>query len=352
MLLKLESILIYSMFAFFISLMLYPLYILLLKRIKAWKTLREDSTSWWSATIFNNLHWHKIWTPTMWGGLIILVVALLVLFSYVLQWMWIITFSLLTREETYIILFAFFSMWILGLIDDYLNIKWVWKVKWLTAKMKLIWMFLFSAFISYWFYFRLWISSVNIRPLWYELDLWFLYAIFTFIFTIAIVNAINIADWLDWLVWWLTVMVLFVLWVITFFYWWYLATTVIWIVLWSMLAFLWFNINPAKIFIWDSWALALGWLISSLVYLIDIRAWILIPFMILFAIFWLEIATSFLQIFWKKVFKKKLFAIAPFHHLLEYKWNAEYTIVMKLWLIQWVLSALTLTLVFYQFQTI
>lgn len=352
MLLKLDSILIYSMVAFFISLILYPLYIIFLQKIKAWKTIREHSTSWWQATIFNKLHWHKAWTPTMWWWLMILVVAFLVLFSYLLQDFWFIKYSLIERTETYIILFAFFSMWILGLIDDYLNIKWVWKVKWLTAKMKLIWMFMFSAFISYWFYYKLWISSINIWPLGYSLDLWFFYAIFTFIFTIAIVNAINITDWLDWLVWWLNILVLFVLWIITFSYWWYLATTVIGIVLWSLLAFLWFNINPARIFMWDSWALALWWLISSLVYLIDIRTWILLPFMVLFAIFWIEIWTSFLQIFWKKIFKKKLFAIAPFHHLLEYKWNAEFTIVMKLWLVQWVLSVITLILFFYQFHTL
>jgi UDP-N-acetylmuramyl pentapeptide phosphotransferase/UDP-N-acetylglucosamine-1-phosphate transferase len=51
----------------------------------------------------------------------------------------------------------------------------------------------------------------------------------------------------------------------------------------------------------------------------------------------------------KKYFKKKVFAVSPFHHLLEHKWMPETTIVMKAWLIQWILAAITLIAIFYQF---
>lgn len=279
----------------------------------------------------------------------ILIVFLMVIWSIILQKLKIINYSLFNQRETYILLFGFFSLWTLGLIDDLLNIKWIWKVKWLTAKMKLLWMFLFSAFISYWFYFKLWIDWINLWPIGGKLHLWIGFLIFTFIFTVFIVNAVNITDWLDWLAGWLCLMILFILWIITFFYKWYLATALIWVVIWVLLAFLWFNINPAKIFMWDSWALALGGLIATLVYLLNIRMWILIPFIILFAIFEIEILSSFIQIIWKRIFKRKFLPIAPFHHTLEYLWQKEYTIVMKLRLIQWVLSWITLILVFYQF---
>jgi phospho-N-acetylmuramoyl-pentapeptide-transferase len=75
---------------------------------------------------------------------------------------------------------------------------------------------------------------------------------------------------------------------------------------------------------------------------------IIIPFMILFLLFWLEIGSSALQIFWKKVFKHKLFAIAPFHHLLEHRGWAEMTIVMKSRLIQALLASTALILFLYQ----
>jgi len=32
-----------------------------------------------------------------------------------------------------------------------------------------------------------------------------------------------------------------------------------------------------------------------------------------------DITTSFLQIFWKKLFHKKFFEVAPLHHLFEKK---------------------------------
>jgi len=150
------------------------------------------------------------------------------------------------------------------------------------------------------------------------------------------------------LVWGLMLIVLAVLGVVTFINQWFLATTLIWIVLWTLLAFLRFNINPAKIFMGDSWALALGWLIATLVYLLNIKFGIIIPFLILFMIFWVEVWSSFLQILRKKIFKRKLFTIAPFHHSLEHNGTPEHTIVMKFWVIQWVLAAIALIGMLYQ----
>ena len=50
-------------------------------------------------------------------------------------------------------------------------------------------------------------------------------------------------------------------------------------------------------------------------------------------LFVLEAGSSLIQIFWKKVFKKKLFISAPIHHHLEATgWN-EAKIVMRFWVI-------------------
>jgi UDP-N-acetylmuramyl pentapeptide phosphotransferase/UDP-N-acetylglucosamine-1-phosphate transferase len=45
--------------------------------------------------------------------------------------------------------------------------------------------------------------------------------------------------------------------VITFAYGWYLSTTLLGIIAGTLLAFLFFNVNPAKVFMGDSGALAL-----------------------------------------------------------------------------------------------
>jgi len=350
MLTKFTQILIFGLSAFFVSFLLYPRYIKLLKKRKAGQSIRDSARSGGEASIFKELHAHKAGTPTMWWWLFLIVVGLMVVLSIILQQTWYINNSLFNREETYVILFALFSMWGLGLVDDVLNIRWNGKIKWLTAKMKLVWMFLFSWFISRWFYTKLGIDYINIWPFGGELQLGIFYPILTFFFTISITNAINIADGLDGLVAWLMLLVLAILGIMTFVSSWYLATTIIVIMIWCLLAFLWYNINPAKIFMWDAWALGLWWLTATLVYLLDINFWTIIPFVIMFSLFWLEIASSTLQMFWKKVFKKKLFLIAPFHHQLEKQWMPEHTIVMRFWLLQWVLVAIALIMFFYQIQ--
>jgi UDP-N-acetylmuramyl pentapeptide phosphotransferase/UDP-N-acetylglucosamine-1-phosphate transferase len=80
------------------------------------------------------------------------------------------------------------------LIDDRLNIIGKQGIKGMTAKMKMLRMALFSSFISYWFYAKLGVSTLNIWPLGGELDLGIGMPIVTFFFTITIVNAINITD--------------------------------------------------------------------------------------------------------------------------------------------------------------
>jgi phospho-N-acetylmuramoyl-pentapeptide-transferase len=127
-----------------------------------------------------------------------------------------------------------------------------------------------------------------------------------------------------------------------------LATTIVGISIATLSAFLWYNAFPAKVFMWDSWALALGGLIATLVYLLNMKLSIFIPFMILFGLFRVEMGSSFLQIVWKKYLKRKLFPIAPFHHLLQYRGMHETTIVMKFRLVQRILATVCVIMLFYQ----
>lgn len=350
MIIKLTQILLFSLAACIISFVLYPYYIKLLKKRKAGQQIRDTARSGWEASIFKELHAHKQWTPTMWWGLFLIVMVMMVIISFMLQQQWYINNSLFNRNETYVLLFAFFSMWILGLVDDVLNVKWTWDIKWLTSNMKFIWMFLFSWFISWWFYDKLDITYLNLRPFAWEVQLWLLLPLLSFIFTVWLVNAVNITDGLDGLVGGMILIVLWVLGIMAFTSQWYLATTIIGIVIWSIIAFLWFNINPAKVFMWDAWSLGLGWLIATMVYLLNINTGIIIPFILLFLIFWIEIWSSMLQMTRKRLFKRKLFLIAPFHHYLEKKWLKEHSIVMKFRLIQSLLWAIVLVMLFFQLQ--
>lgn len=348
MLLKLNQIILFSLWAFFLALILYPIYIKILKKLKAGQQIRETSVTWDKSTIFTQLHQHKSGTPTMWWWLFLLIMAIMVLISIILQKQWLTNYSLFARSETYILLFWFFSMWLIGIVDDWMNIKWIGKIKWLSARAKLIWMFLFAWFISRWFYWKLWVNYINLWPIAGKIDIWLFAPVLTFFITISIVNAINITDGLDWLAGWLMSMVLFLLTIVMFFNGAYLATTIIWILIACLIAFMFFNINPAKIFMWDSWALALWWILATILYILNMRMWIFIPFLIVFAIFIIDTASSFLQILSKRYLKRKLYPTSPLHHLLEHNGIPEATIVMKAWLIQGILTAITIIAIFYQ----
>ena len=349
---KFINILMYCLIATGLSVILYPRYIRLLKYLKAGKTIREVSVTGEKSEIFTQLHAHKAGTPTMGGGLFIIIMLVMVALSFIIQKLGFINFSLWNPQETYIILFGFFSMGLIGLVDDFLNIKNFGKIKWLSAKTKLIGMFLFSAWISYWFYWVLGVDYINLWPLGGKIEIWLWFPILTFIATIAIVNAINITDGLDGLAGGLMMIILTSLGLITFLNGTYIATTIISILISVLVAFLFYNINPAKVFMGDSWAFALGGIVASLLYLLNMRFWIIIPFIIIFWVFILEFLSSGLQIFWKKILKRKLFAVAPFHHLLEYKGMQESTIVMKIWLIQAILGIIWVIFILVQYLTL
>ncbi|GHW03022.1 phospho-N-acetylmuramoyl-pentapeptide-transferase [candidate division SR1 bacterium] len=342
MLVYLSQILGFTLIAFLVSFAVYPLYIQQLHRWKAGKSIREDTATGEKAEIFNQLHAYKAGTPTMGGGLFLLIMGLMIGASVILQKLGWITNSLRNQQETYIILFGFFSMGLIGLIDDILNIKQVGKVKGLNMRAKLIGLFIFSAAISYWFYVRLGIDYINLRPIAGKVSLGRGFPILTFFATIVIVNAINITDGLDGLAGGLNISVLSVFLIAALLNGTFIAATVISIIIAILGAFLFFNIKPAKVFMGDSGAFALGGIIASMLYLLNMRTGIFIPFLVLFLLFMIEILSSGLQMGRKKVFHKKLFTIAPLHHRLEYRGQAEYTIVMRLRLIQTVLMVIAI----------
>ena len=94
------------------------------------------------------------------------------------------------------------------------------------------------------------------------------------------------------------------------------------------LGFLWFNSYPAQIFMGDAGALPLGGIIGAVAIFIK-QEFILI---IAGGIFVIEAFSVLLQIFSVRVFKKKIFKAAPFHHHLQLLGWPESKIVIRLWI--------------------
>jgi phospho-N-acetylmuramoyl-pentapeptide-transferase len=105
------------------------LYIKILRKYHLGKTIREEAVTGEKSTIFSQMHQHKAGTPTMGGGIFLIVMILMIGLSFVLKKFDFVNNTLIARQETYILLFGFFSMGLIGLVDDILNIKGHGKVK-------------------------------------------------------------------------------------------------------------------------------------------------------------------------------------------------------------------------------
>jgi phospho-N-acetylmuramoyl-pentapeptide-transferase len=273
----------------------------------------------------------------MWWALILATVFFMILASIILQWLGIIDNSLFNRNETYLILFTLFTVGTLGAIDDFMNIKWIWKTKWLSARFKMFWLIIFAVLWALWFYFKLdWSNKDLIIPFVEQgihLWIWFI-PLFIFVI-IASANSVNISDWLDWLAGWLLLFAYAVYTYITYDQWLYLLSTLCVSIIWALIAFLWFNVKPAKFYMWDMWSLSLGaalWIIAMITNTLFIL-------LIVWAIFIFETISVIIQLSSKKLRNwKKVFKIAPFHHHLEANGWSEETVVFRLWLI-WMIFA-------------
>jgi phospho-N-acetylmuramoyl-pentapeptide-transferase len=325
----------FGLATFLVWFILTPKYIQVLQYAKMWKQIRENATIW-KAFEFMKLHGKKAWTPTMWGAIILGSVFLMVLVSIILQKFWYTNNSLLNQKETYLSLFTLFTVWLLGWVDDWMNIKGIWKTKWISAKFKMAWLILFSGLWAWWFYDKLGWSEVLLSlPLLPGLELGILFIPLFMFILIAAANSVNFTDWLDGLAWGLLLFTYGVYGFITYDQWLFLLSTLCVSICGALIAFLWFNIKPAKFFMWDVGSLALGanlWLMALLTNTVAIL-------IIVGMIFILETLSVIIQLTSKKLRNwKKVFKIAPFHHHLEACGWSEETVVFRLWLVWMILS--------------
>lgn len=102
----------------------------------------------------------------------------------------------------------------------------------------------------------------------------------------------------------------------------------------SCLAFLWFNAPPAAVFMGDTGSLALGGALGA----IAVTAHHEIVLGIIGGLFVLEAVSVIVQVFWFKRTGKRVFRMAPIHHHFEQLGWAEATVVIRFWIISFVLA--------------
>ena len=100
------------------------------------------------------------------------------------------------------------------------------------------------------------------------------------------------------------------------------------------LGFLWFNAPPAQIFMGDTGSLALGGLVGTVAVAVK-QEFVLV---IVGGLFVLEGASVIIQVLYFKMTGKRIFLMAPIHHHFEQKGWKEPQIVIRFWIISFVLA--------------
>jgi phospho-N-acetylmuramoyl-pentapeptide-transferase len=100
------------------------------------------------------------------------------------------------------------------------------------------------------------------------------------------------------------------------------------------LAFLWFNAPPAAVFMGDTGSLALGGTLGA----IAVVAQHEFVLAVIGGLFVVEALSVIIQVFWFKRTGKRVFRMAPIHHHFEQMGWAESTVVIRFWIVSFVLA--------------
>ncbi|MFY9228503.1 MAG: phospho-N-acetylmuramoyl-pentapeptide-transferase [Candidatus Microsaccharimonas sp.] len=321
---ELSNTFILSVIAFLLAMFLTPIYTFVAYRFKFWKRQRTESTTGEALTVFTKLHADKFKRniPTMAGAIFVVAIAIVTLLLN------------LDRAETWLPFAALAGGAVVGLIDDIINIRGLGKgVAGLRSNLKFLMITAIGLFLGWFFFAKLGVDTVYV-PFIGELVLgWFIVPIFAFV-VVAAGNAVNISDGLDGLAGGLAAIAFGSFGIIALLQGNPMLAGFCFTVVGALLSYLWFNIYPARFFMGDVGSFALGTSLGVVAMLTD--SLFLLP--IIGLVFVLEAGSSLIQIFSKKVFKRKIFISAPIHHHLEAIGWPETKVTMRFWVIAAVCS--------------
>lgn len=279
--------------SFALSLVLGPIVIPFLRKLKMGQTEREEGVQ---------SHLKKAGTPTM-GGVIILVSVIMTSLLYVKDYPKILP-----------VLFLTIGFGLIGFLDDYLKVV-MKRSDGLFPKQKMALQIVVTAVFAYYLVKVTNVPMTLLIPFssGKYLDIGWLSIPLLFVVVIGTVNGVNFTDGLDGLASSVTVLVA------TFF-------TVVAVgtrsgiepvtcaVVGALLGFLLFNVYPASVFMGDTGSLALGGFVASTAYMLQMPLFIVIVGLI----YLIEVLSVMIQVtYFKKTGGKRIFKMAPIHHHFE-----------------------------------
>ena len=283
-------------------------------------------------------HLAKRGTPTM-GGLMIMT-ALVV---SMLLWMD------LTNRYTWAVLFVTLGFGAIGFLDDYDKVK-KRSTAGVSGRVRLLFEFLIAGIAS-------WIlvtmgGNTHLYVPFYNgpvIDLSYGYILFAAFTIVAFGNAVNLTDGLDGLATMPVIIACLAFFVISYLVGNAKFATYLGIphvpgaadlpiicaaIIGAGLAFLWFNAPPAAVFMGDTGSLALGGAIGT----IAVACHHEIVLGIVGGLFVVEAMSVIIQVFFYKRTGKRVFKMAPIHHHFEQIGWSEPTVVIRFWIVAFILA--------------
>lgn len=303
--------------AFIITVILCPVVIPFLTKLKFGQFVRDDGPK---------SHLKKTGTPTM-GGIIIV--------SSILVTSLIFTGS---NPDIIPILLVTIGFGIIGFLDDFIKVV-MKRSLGLRAYQKIIGQLAISTIYCYYILNYTDLGTKIMIPFsngqFIDLGFWFIP--FGIIVILGTVNGVNLTDGLDGLATSVTILLATFFTVVSI----GLKTDVYPITgaaVGSLLAFLLFNSHPARVFMGDTGSLALGGFVVATAIYLQMPLFILLVGLI----YLVECISVILQVGYYKLTKKRIFRMAPIHHHYELKgWN-ETRIVAVFGIITAILSLIGL----------
>ncbi len=326
--------------AFIVTMVWTPALTHFLYKYKLGKQIRIDP----NAPVFSALHQKKSGTPTM-GGVLVWLTTLVIAVAlfYAARWTnspLLDKLNFLTRSQTLLPLGAFVASAVVGLVDDFFNIRRVGpRGGGLSMKHRLLVYTAIAIVGAWWFSFKLGWDILHI-PFIGDISIgWWYIPIFIFVI-VATSFSVNEIDGLDGLAGGTLLAAFGAYGIIAFAQGRIDLAAFCGVIVGALLAFLWFNIPPARFFMGDTGAMSLGVTLGIVALLTN--AAFLLPIIGLLLV--LESGSVILQVLSKKIRKKKIFLSSPIHHHLEASGWPEQKIVMRFWVIAAVMAVIGIVL--------
>ncbi len=340
---------------FFVGIAITPIITNFLYTHKMWKKKAGKGVGYGGGAtpLFDELHKEKdTGTPRM-GGLVIwigLALTLVIIFAakFAAPQSLLASLDFVSRSQTWIPIAAFFIGAIVGLIDDYLIVRGSgthFADGGLPLTKRLIAVVLVAAAIGWWFYAKLGVTSVSFFGVTtIGLGWWF---IPFFIIVVVAVYASSIIDGIDGLSGGVFLFIFAAYTGIALSQGQVSLAALCAALVGGILAFLWFNIPPARFYMTETGIMALTLALAVIAFMtdtiVDGIGVSVLP--IVGGLLVVTVASNVIQVLSKKLrHGKKVFLIAPLHHHFEaLGWPRE-KVVMRYWIIGFILAVAGLLL--------